>query len=44
MLRLMGTSVAMSNASEKVKAVADYVTDHVDEEGLAKALRHFGLV
>ncbi len=43
MLRLVGTGVAMGNASEKVKAAADYVTDHVDEEGLAKALRHFGL-
>lgn len=44
MLRLVGTGVAMGNAPDKVKAVADYVTDHVDEDGLARALWHFGLV
>lgn len=43
MLQLVGIGVAMGNASEKVKAAADYVTDHVDRDGLAKALRHFGL-
>lgn len=44
MLRLAGIGVAMGNASEKVKAAADYVTEDVDEEGLSKALRHFGLI
>ena len=44
MLRLVGTGVAMGNAPDKVKAAADYVTGHVDEDGLAEALRHFGLI
>lgn len=44
MLRHVGTGVAMGNADEAVKAEADYVTTSVDEEGIARALRHFGLI
>lgn len=44
MLRLAGIGVAMGNAPEKVKAAADYVTNDVDDEGLSKALLHFGLI
>lgn len=36
--------VAMGNACEELKRVAAYVTDSVDDDGVAKALRHFGLV
>ena len=38
MLKLAGTGVAMGNASTKVKATADYVTDNNNNDGLAKAI------
>ena len=44
MLRFAGIGVAMGNASDAVKAAADYVTDTVDNDGIEKALRHFGLI
>ena len=44
MLRFAGIGVAMGNASDLVKAAADYVTDTVDNDGIEKALRHFGLI
>lgn len=44
MLQAAGIGVAMGNAVESVKAVADYVADDVDNDGLAKALAHFGLI
>ena len=34
----------MGNANDEVKAIADYVTDDVDNDGITKALRHFGLL
>lgn len=44
MLRFAGIGVAMGNADEKVKAAADYVTADIDDDGIAKALAHFGLI
>ena len=44
MLRYAGIGVAMGNADDKVKAIADYVTDTVENDGIEKALRHFGLI
>ena len=44
MLQYAGVGVAMGNACDKVKAVADYVTDTVENDGIEKALRHFGLI
>ncbi len=44
MLQFAGIGVAMGNADERVKAAADYVTDTVDNDGIEKALRHFGLI
>ena len=43
MLRHAGIGVAMGNANPTVQAAADYVTDTVDNDGLAKALQHFDL-
>jgi hydroxymethylpyrimidine pyrophosphatase-like HAD family hydrolase len=34
----------MGNAKDDVKAVADYVTDTVDEDGIYKAMKHFGII
>ena len=44
MLQFTGTSVAMGNAIRQVKAIADYVTDDIDEDGWANAMRHYGLI
>ena len=38
MLKLAGTAVAVSNAIDEVKAVADHVTDSNDQDGVAKFL------
>lgn len=44
MLEEAGVSVAMGNGDEQVRALADYVTDTVDNDGVSQALRHFGLL
>lgn len=44
MLRFAGIGVAMGNADDKVKENADYVTADVDDDGIWKALEHFGLI
>ena len=44
MLSHVNIGVAMGNAAEKVRNAADYVTSSVDEDGIADALRHFGLL
>ncbi len=38
MLQAAGIGVAMGNASDDVKLEADMVTDHIDNDGLAKAI------
>lgn len=44
MIQHAGIGVAMGNAGEEVKAVADYVTTSVDEDGVLHALTHFGIL
>jgi hydroxymethylpyrimidine pyrophosphatase-like HAD family hydrolase len=44
MLEYVPHSVAMGNAPDFVKAIASYVTDDVDHDGLAAAFRHFGMI
>lgn len=44
MLEHAGISIAMGNADPAVKKAADYVTTSVDDHGIARALRHFGLI
>lgn len=39
-----GVGVAMGNATDDVKAAADYVTLSVDDDGIPAALRHFGII
>lgn len=41
---MAGLGVAMGNAVPEALAAADYVTAAVDQDGLAKALRHFRLI
>lgn len=43
-LRRAGIGVAMGNALDDVKAAADYVTASVDDDGVARALSHFGVI
>ena len=44
MLKHAAISVAMGNASDAVKAVADYVTDSVEEDGIFNALKYFNFI
>lgn len=41
MLLAAGTKVAMGNATEDLKKIADYVTDTVDNDGVVKAVGKF---
>jgi hydroxymethylpyrimidine pyrophosphatase-like HAD family hydrolase len=41
MIQYAGTGVAMGNAPEEIKLVADYVTDTNNNDGVAKAINHF---
>lgn len=43
-IREAGVGVAMGNAGDNVKAIADYVTTSVDEDGVKNALEHFGVI
>lgn len=43
MLQYAGIGIAMGNAPENLKKVADYVTSSVDEDGVAQAIAHFDL-
>ena len=41
MIRIAGTGIAMGNAPNEVKSVADYITDTNNNDGVAKALIKF---
>lgn len=43
-LEVADVAVVMGNARDVVKKRADYVTDHVNDDGVATALEHFGLI
>lgn len=43
MVKAAGLGVAMENGIDKVKAIADYVTDTNDNDGVAKAIEKFVL-
>ena len=43
-IRQAGIGVAMGNATDNVKDVADYITTAVDDEGVKNALIHFGVI
>lgn len=43
-LQYCQTGVAMGNAPDELKAVADYVTSDVTDDGIFKAFEHFGLI
>lgn len=39
-----GIGVAMGNGSDKLKEIATYVTDRVENDGIEKALKHYNLI
>lgn len=44
MLEFCGIGVAMGNAQEKVKEIADYVTTDIDEDGIRNALQYYNII
>lgn len=44
MLEVAGVGVAMGNATDEVKNHADHVTTSVDDNGIANALSHLGII
>lgn len=44
MLQHVAISVAMGNANDDVKKIADYVTESVDDNGIVNAFKHFHLL
>lgn len=44
MLGFVGHSIAMGNASQIAKEVAEYVTTHIHEDGILNALKYYELI
>ncbi|MDF2722327.1 MAG: Cof-like hydrolase [Paenibacillus sp.] len=44
MLAMAGLGIAMGNAHDELKPFADYITSHVDEDGIGHGLRYAGLI
>ncbi len=44
MIEHAAIGVAMGNANEGVKKIADYITDDVDNNGIYNALKHFNII
>ena len=44
MMQTVGLAVAMGNATEPIKELADYVTTDVDKDGIYNAFVHLGLI
>lgn len=44
MLKFVDIGVAVGNSEAHVQAAADYVTDHIDRDGIYNALLHFGVI
>lgn len=44
MLEYCAVGVAMGSGGDEIKAMADYVTDDVEKDGLWKGFSHFGLI
>ena len=44
MLKLAGLGIAMGNAADECKKAADYVTDHISDEGIYNALFRLGFL
>ena len=43
-LQFCGIGIAMGNANQSVKDAADFVTDDIDNDGWANAMKKVGLI
>ena len=41
MIQKARIGIALANGSDNIKAEADYVTDDINNDGVAKAIKHF---
>ena len=44
LIKNAGVGIALGNAIQEVKDVADYVTSHVGDNGIYNALKKFGFI
>lgn len=44
MLDYVNVGIAMGNGCQAAKDVSDYITDRVENQGVTKAMKHFGLI
>ncbi|WP_330393599.1 Cof-type HAD-IIB family hydrolase [Butyrivibrio fibrisolvens] len=44
MFRLAKHSICMGNGDDRIKAIAEYVTTDIHEDGIFNGLRHYGLI
>ena len=44
MLKYVQHGIAMGNGQQRVKDIAEYVTDDIHRDGLYKAMAHYGLI
>ena len=44
LLKVVQHSICMGNGADALKAISDYVTDDIDQDGLAKAMKHYKLI
>lgn len=44
MLKCVNIGVAMGNSSDTLKGIADYICENVEDDGIYRALKHFGLI
>ena len=44
MLKHAGIGVAMENARDDVKEIADFITTSVDDDGITNALKHYNVL
>lgn len=44
MLKNTGIAIAMGNACESLKKIASYITDDIDNDGIAKAIQHLRII
>jgi len=44
MLKHAGIGIAMENARDDVKEIADFITTSVDDDGITNALKHYNVL
>ena len=44
MIKYVGLGIAMGNAIDKCKKVADYVTTDIDDNGIYNAFKYAGII